>query len=58
MLEAKKKISQLEAELAGLKEAGASEIQERQAGNEELTKSIAEAAEKIEKLSRKMMNGV
>ncbi|MEM9277113.1 MAG: cell division protein ZapA [Pseudomonadota bacterium] len=54
MLELKKKLSSLETELAALKDSGLSQNRKRQAGDEELTKGINEAAEKIEELSRKM----
>lgn len=57
MLELKKKLANAEAELAVLKDAGALQNRERQAGDEELTAGINEAAKKIEELSRKMANG-
>ncbi len=58
MLEIKKKLALVEAELARVQDAGVSQIRERQEGDEELTQSLNEVAKKIEDLSRKMSSGV
>lgn len=58
MLELRKKLAKVEAELAVLRDAGAMQSRERQAGDEELTAGINAAADKIEALNRKMNGAV
>lgn len=54
LLELKEKLSKTEAELAKVKDSSLLQNREKQAGDEELSQAIIEAASKIENLSKKM----
>ena len=58
LLEIKKKLARTEQELAQVRVTGDSRNLERQAGDDELTKSLNDAAGKIESLSKKLIAGI
>ena len=56
LLELKRRVERLDAEVTSLRENGANEHQQRQAGDDELAKSIEDIAKKIEAMGGMLTN--